>query len=316
MTKPKNMRATRNTQVSKIEQYLAAPPVAKANGASSTEASLDMSNIEEIAREPTDNAIIQEIRAMKLDLEGQIQKVGADVLDIKAGLDSLKADVATLGSRVSEAEERVSQLEDDNTRLTSLTESMANTITQLQTRVEYHENYSRRNNLRLTGVPEGPEEGANAVSCVKDILQSLFKDTTESADDIIIERAHRVPTGPKRAQQGPNNKSSRTILVRFLCYADREKVRLRVRKLEMFTWKGSRVDFYPDLTKEVQERRKKFAEVKRICSEKGLQYSMQFPAVLWIDLGEKRQRFEDPAAAKSVIKNYQPAEETGASLTA
>lgn len=47
-----------------------------------------------------------------------------------------------------------------------------------------------------------------------------------------------------------------------------------------------------------------------MCMKRGLRYSMQFPAIFWVTLGGKRQRFEDAAAAKRCVQNYHPAEES------
>lgn len=96
---------------------------------------------------------------MNLDLQDKIQKVGTDVTTIKDAMDSLKSDVASLGNRINEAEGRVSQLEDATVRLSDLTTKFNGKIIQLESRVQYQENYSRRNNLRIKGVPEDMEGG-------------------------------------------------------------------------------------------------------------------------------------------------------------
>ena len=43
--------------------------------------------------------------------------------------------------------------------------------------------------------------------------------------------------------------------------------------------------------------------------KRGLQYSMQYPAVFWLTVDGVRHRFEDAAAAKKWIDNLHPAEE-------
>ena len=111
-----------------------------------------------------------------------MQKVGDDVTTIKDSLDSLKADVAKLGFRTSEAEGRISQLEDENIRLANLSRNMDSKITRLEARLEYQENYNRRNNIRIRGIPEGTEDGHKVMDCVKEVLRCLFTDTPENVD--------------------------------------------------------------------------------------------------------------------------------------
>lgn len=287
MSKTKNSR-TRHTPGPKINKLLSARSPA------SIVISNEASTADMTSRTVGDNSeILNEIRNMNQDLQQKIQKVGDDVTAIKDNLDSLKSDMAKLGSRTSEAEGRISHLEDENTRLANLAQSMDGKITQREARLKYQENYSKRNNIGIKGVPEGTQNGHKVMDCVKEMLQCLFKDTSENVDDMIIERAHRTPAAVIGNPQDRRNTGPRHILVRFLRFADREKVRLRARELGTFQWKGLKVDFFPDFTKDVQNKRNKFTEVRCICMKRGLQYSMQYPAVFWVTVGEMRHRFED-----------------------
>lgn len=304
MSKGRKLR-TRSIPGSKIDQVQSTQPRASKVTSTSNEANSSSSMASKTVGDNSE--ILNEIRNMNQDLQQKIQKVGDDVTAIKDNLASLKSDVAKLGSRTSEAEGRISQMEDENTRLATLTQSMDNKIKQLEARVEYQENYSRRKNMRIKGVPEGAERGHNEMDCVKEVLRDLFTGTSENVDDMCVERAHRTPAAPNpqdRRFTGP-----RHILVRFLRFADREKVRLRAKELGTFQWKGARVEFFPDFTREVQNKRGKFTEVRRLCMKRGLQYSMQYPAVFWVTVDGKRHRFDDAAAAKRCVDNHNPARE-------
>lgn len=308
---PKNTRA-KKPQSLKINQLLSPSP--RANGANSIQASGHTVNSADppiMESRTSDNAdILKEIRYIHHDLQEKIQKVGNDVTTIKENLDSLRSDVVNLGSRITEAEERVSQLEDENGRLGSSMQNMNSKVEQLEARLEYHENYSRRNNLRLKGVPEDTKHGDRVLDCVNDLLWCLFTNSGAAADDMAIERAHRVPTTSLRNSDGSGRPAGPgNILVRFLRFTDRERVRLRAKELGTFKWKDSKVDIFPDFTREVQEKRRRFMDVRRICMKRGMQYSMQYPAVFWVTLGGKRQRFKDAAAAKRCVESYHPAEE-------
>uniref|UniRef100_A0A673CWJ4 L1 transposable element RRM domain-containing protein n=1 Tax=Sphaeramia orbicularis TaxID=375764 RepID=A0A673CWJ4_9TELE len=253
----------KSTSSPKIDQMLSSQP--RDNEANAVQASTSMAKPGE-----TDSSVINEIRNMKRELQDKIQVVGTD--------DWVKLKTA------------VSQLEDENVRST-------------EARIQYQENYSRRNNLRIKGVPELIDKEKSVTECVKDILRSLLPND-EDINQIVIERAHRIPTALKEDRQlipfGP-----RHILVRFLRFSDREKIQLRARDLGTFNWNGNKVDFFPDFTKEVQDKRNKFTEVRRMCRAKGLKYTLQYPAVFWVTVGRERLRFEDAAAAKRRVDNYQ-----------
>ena len=123
-----------------------------------------------------------------------------------------------------------------------------------------------------------------------------------------IEGEHRTPTTRRTSRDG-HTSGPRHILERFLRFTDREKVRLRARELRTFQWKSIKVDFFPDFTKDVQDKRNKFTEVRCTCMKQGLQYSMQYPAVFWVTVGETRHRFEKAEAAKRSVDNHHPAGE-------
>uniref|UniRef100_A0A3B3Y8T4 L1 transposable element RRM domain-containing protein n=1 Tax=Poecilia mexicana TaxID=48701 RepID=A0A3B3Y8T4_9TELE len=204
------------------------------------------------------------------------------------------------------SENRVSQLEDENAALAANTAELKSKVALLEDRIQYQENYSRRNNLRIKGIPERSEKGNNARECVMDVLRSLLPQD-QNADQIVVERAHRVPATLK--EDGRNTSAGpRHILVRFLRFADREKIRLRAREIGSFQWKGNKLEFFPDFTKEVQEKRNKFFEVRRMCRAKGLKYTTQYPAVFWVSLGKERlqkSRCDDATRNPSVRERRQ-----------
>uniref|UniRef100_A0A673AMF5 L1 transposable element RRM domain-containing protein n=1 Tax=Sphaeramia orbicularis TaxID=375764 RepID=A0A673AMF5_9TELE len=261
----------KHTSSPKIDQMLSSQP--HDYEANAVQASTSMEKPGE-----TDSSVINEIRNMKRELQDKIQLVGTDVTTIKMNLDSLKTDVAYLGNRIGETENRVSQLEDENVQLAQVTSELKNKVAQLEARMQYQENYSRRNNLRIKGVPEHIDKEKSVTECVKDILRTLLPNE-EDLNQIVIKRAHRIPTALKKDRQlipfGP-----RHILVRFLRFSEREKIRLRARDLGTFNWIGNKDDFFPDFTKEVQDKRNKFTEVRRMCRAKELKYTLQYPAAL------------------------------------
>lgn len=172
MKRSKNPRGRDNTGP-KINKLLPTPP--QANRLAEAKRAATASNMAAASNTEGDNSeILNEIRNMKQGLQQQIQKVGDDVTTIKVSLDSLKADVAKLGSRTSEAEARISQLEDENTQLVNKSQSMENKVTQLQARIEYQENYSRRNNIRIKRVPEETEKGHVGQTYVHEAEDAVF----------------------------------------------------------------------------------------------------------------------------------------------
>lgn len=254
-----------------------------------------------------DSQVLREIRNMNHNLEMKMDKVIGEVTAIKGVVDSIKSDVAALNSRTEEAEQRISQVEDDNVKLNNTVASMKETISKLGERLQYQENYNRRNSVRIKGIPEETEKGSGVVAMIKEMLCSLFKETPDVAETFEIERAHRTPMSQQN--KGTPTQRPRHILVKFLRYADREKVRARAREVGSFTWNGSKVEIFPDFSKEVQDKRNKFTEARHICMKKGWRYSLQYPAVFWVTIDGTRHRFEDAEKARRYVSTLHPAEE-------
>ena len=90
--------------------------------------------------------------------------------------------------------------------------------------IDYIENQTRRNNLRIDGVIESPAETwADTEAAVRKTLATSLKLSERHANDIRIERSHRT---------GGDNHSDRpkTVVVKFESYKDRDTVMRAARK--------------------------------------------------------------------------------------
>ncbi|XP_071095336.1 uncharacterized protein [Haliotis cracherodii] len=94
------------------------------------------------------------------------------------------------------------------------------------------EQYSRRNSLRISGLPESKEENTEAL--VMEVLRDLHPDLTASD----IDRCHRV--GKK------NMDRNRQVIVKFVSYRNRHKV---ISNRRMLRQNRSSVYINEDLTK-------------------------------------------------------------------
>ena len=61
---------------------------------------------------------------------------------------------------------------------------------EIKAKQEYFENHSRRNNIKLLGVPD--DDGENSWDDTELIVKSLIKNELRIQDEVAIERAHRV----------------------------------------------------------------------------------------------------------------------------
>ena len=149
-------------------------------------------------------------------------------------LDSL---MTAFGKRVDTLEARVTLLEEENgelkKRLENTDPNVKSVISIQEARIVELEQYSRRTNIKIFGVPKTANNGGkeNTVDIVKNIFANRLQQTITTAD---ILAAHRIPTR--------NKTQPRPIIVNFLRPESQESVLRSRRKL-----KGEPISISDDL---------------------------------------------------------------------
>lgn len=119
--------------------------------------------------------------------------------------------VSVVKAAVSEAvDSQLKEVKEENKRLSSENEILKARVSELEVTAEQSEQYSRRNSLRISNIPETEEEETDLI--VLDIAETLNLDIR----GYDIDRSHRVgKPGPKRP---------RDILVKFATYRARQRL--------------------------------------------------------------------------------------------
>lgn len=210
---------------------------------------------------------------------------------------ALKDDIATLKTCIGEVETRVCEIEDRTMLVEEAMAELAKLYHRLEAKQIDIEGQSRRNNIRIYGVPEGDEEGSRSVSAfVEDLLiNALF---SGNSVDLAIERAHRS-LGPKP----PPDAAPRSILVKLASYKMKDEVLRLAWQKRGFTYKGKRVSLDQDYTTEVLKRRREYNEVKRVLKEKSIRFQTPYPAKLRVFFeGETRVYNSAEEATKDMVQ--------------
>lgn len=236
--------------------------------------------------EPTIRDIFAAVSTCNASLDTLNHHMG----DLKSDMVHVRQDLKKITDRVREAETRIGQVEDQLLPLSQAVKSNTQQIAALLLKVDDLENRSRRNNVRLVGVPE-KEEGRDPVAFFEKWLADTMGRNILSPF-FAIERAHRVPT-----RAPPPGAPPRPILMKLLHFRDRDAILRAAREKGDITIQGHKVSFYPDFSNEIQKRRMQFLDVKKRLRNIGISYAMQYPARLRVAAQDTTHFFDSPKDA-------------------
>ncbi|KAJ1217264.1 hypothetical protein NDU88_004859 [Pleurodeles waltl] len=166
----------------------------------------------------------------------------------------------------------------------------------LQDKLEFLENNMRRNNIRVLGVPEGPE-GAD----LKGYLESLIKDAMPGLaylkleDD--IQRIHRDPF-----KKNVGRKSPRRILVNFATYSIKERILSEALKVGNFVKDDWSFRIRSDVSRATLDRQWELGKLIQELRSLGATVQLRFPAALRIMWQNKTHNIREPEEVKAFIE--------------
>lgn len=134
---------------------------------------------------------------------------------VSVKIDEVLSAVMEIEKRMTEVEERISGAEDEIVQLKTRANS-------LEAEVKTLECWSRRNNLRLVGLPE-KEEGMDTCTFLEKWLPEILE-MDPSTPPLIIERAHRIHSSSQGHRRRDGKAPPRTLIMKFLNFKQKELV--------------------------------------------------------------------------------------------
>lgn len=116
----------------------------------------------------------------------------------------------------------------------------------LKLKVEDLEGQSRRNNIKIIGIPE-LEEGGKPTEFIETLIPKLLGDDNFQSK-VIIDRAHWILRPPS-----PEGARPRAIIARVHFYREKELI-LRLRRARELVYEGNKVLIFPDYTPDVMRQ--------------------------------------------------------------
>ena len=206
--------------------------------------------------EKTNEDIMKAIIFSKSCLCKKIDVVQLTITDVKKHVQECTGHIAQAEQQISDAEDNVNEL------LTKVS-TLENTVKTLTDKVDDLECRSRRNNVRLVGLPE-KAGGQNAATFLERwLLEALGLEPREAP---VIERAHRIGTLPSNPSVG----RPRTHIMKVLNFRDKERVLKAARIKGKILYGIVEVRLHPDLSAGVHKMQRSYDEVRKKLHEKGI----------------------------------------------
>lgn len=193
----------------------------------------------------------------------------------KEQLKTIKEEIVKVNTRLDEAEERIEKAEERIQNTEEVIATMLKLHTKLEDKLLDLESRSRRDNIRIYGVPEGAEkESTTMVSFVENLLREGLE-LTDDMPDLQIERAHRS-LGP----QPPADAPPRSIIIKFLSFKTKESLLRKAWQGKGFTWQEKHINLDHDYPPLILEKRREYSEIRKVLKENKVQFQTLFPARL------------------------------------
>lgn len=227
-----------------------------------------------------------------------LTSVAADVSHIKSDMVEFKNTISAIQIWMTEAEGRISDVEDKMRSITEDNGKNAKKLEQLWARVDDQENRNRRKNVRLIGLEEGLESGGS----INDYVMKILADGLGlRGEEYELERCHRST----RPRSGPGQ-PPRIVLVRFLRYTARQKVLMTAKQKKGILWENCHLSFYEDMTAERAAQRKLFSPVMKKLWQHQIKHTLAHPAKLRLTWKGQQKSFDSVEEAEKLVReNFQ-----------
>lgn len=207
---------------------------------------------------------------------------------------ALREEMEEVRAKVVAVDDRVHNLEKlqgtSDTRLEMIEEKLQKQhqrLVMLQLQSEESENRSRRNNIRIKGVPEDIE-GPALRDTVMAILNQVLKNPPNTP--IELDRVHKVPTTRNPAQTNP-----RDVLCRVHFFRIKENILRAAWQEGTVKYEGAEIQIYPDLCRQTKIRRRILKPLLDYLLCKGATYRWGYPLAVIVKKGGRSFNLRDPA---------------------
>nr|XP_014340523.1 PREDICTED: ZW10 interactor [Latimeria chalumnae] len=208
------------------------------------------------------NEVKQNWKSLKLNYLQKVEEIQAAIPEFLYKIQLLEKGRETLCKSLQKLQAKI---EDDNASDTQRIQQLEQRLNTAMECIDDLENRTRRNNVRIVSFLEGNLK----------VLPGLLD--LEAGADLEMERVHRaLGLCPAQGQR------PRAFVIKLLWYPARERLLGAAWRKGQVMWQEHRISLYPDFSQDLQMKRQRFGEVRKLLQERKLKYRMFHPAILKI----------------------------------
>lgn len=196
---------------------------------------------------------------------------------IRSSVESIESTLVTQAGTIREMEtsltdhsDRIKQVEHDVCVLQSTLETLMEENAALQTKVEDLESRSRRQNLRVLGLPVGIE-GKDCRDFMAKMFHTLLGGLLSELPE--LDRAHRSLQNQSNKRAAPRpapREAPCALIVRFQRFVEKETVLKWAKSHKVISYEGHQIRIFEDFSAAVAKKRSAFNNVKGLLYKKGV----------------------------------------------
>ncbi len=234
-------------------------------------------------RDAVDSVLIPALRKLREDIPATNNSVG-----------ELREEFEAIATTAKQTRDRVDSVQADTHEDRNAVTDLRNQLERLTEKMTDMEDKSRRNNIRLVGLPEWME-GSDVAGFLRVNLSRWIPSLR--GRDIEIDRAHHVHDGRK------NSDRPRTLIFRVLRWHDRLEILKGARQAYPIKCTQDNVTllFFPDFSPVTAAKRKGLVPVLRSMTALGLQPFLAYPAVIKLRHGGEQRCFNSLRKAEDFV---------------
>ena len=184
----------------------------------------------------------------------------------------MKNTLEGINRRITEAEERVSDLEDRMVEFTATEQNKEKRMKRNEDSLRELWDNIKHNNIHIIGVPEGEEREKGPEKIFEEITVENFPNMGEEIATQVQE-AQRVPY-----RINPRRNTPRHKVIKLAKIKHKEKLLKAAREKQQITYKGTPIRSTADFSAETLQARREWYDILKVMKGKNLQPRLLYPA--------------------------------------